>query len=73
MNQSITPINNQLISNESADRRTDQQPVNISRLLRPDIVQFHFACLGTEIFLRGLTLSNTLSSNPKFFIVQRHE
>jgi hypothetical protein len=26
---------------------------------------FHFPCLGTEIFLRELTLSNTLSSNPK--------
>ena len=33
----------------------------IGRLLRPDIVQFHFACLGTEIFLRELTLSSTLS------------
>ena len=38
---------------------------NVGRLLRPDIVQFHFACLGTEIFLRELTLSSTLSSNPK--------
>jgi hypothetical protein len=28
---------------------------------------FHFPCLGTEIFLRQLTLSNTLSSNPKSF------
>ena len=37
----------------------------LGRLLRPDIVQFHFACLGTEIFLRELTLSSTLSSNPK--------
>jgi hypothetical protein len=37
----------------------------IGRLLRPDIVHFHFPCLGTEIFLRELTLSNTLSSNPK--------
>ena len=37
----------------------------IGRLLRPDIVQFHFACLGTEIFLQGLILSSTLSSNPK--------
>ena len=37
----------------------------IGRLLRPDIVQFHFACLGTEIFLRELTLSRTPSSNPK--------
>ena len=26
----------------------------LGRLLRPDIVQFHFACLGTEIFLREL-------------------
>ena len=37
----------------------------IGRLLRPDIVHFHFTCLGTEIFLRELTLSNTLSLNPK--------
>ena len=37
----------------------------VGRLLRPDVVQFHFACLGTEIFLRELTLSSTLSSNPK--------
>ena len=35
------------------------------RLLRPDIVHFHFTCLGTEIFLPELTLSDTLSSNPK--------
>ena len=41
------------------------QGADIGRLLRPDIVQFHFACLGTEIFLRELTLSSTLSSNPK--------
>jgi hypothetical protein len=27
----------------------------IGRLLRPDIVHFHFSCLGTEIFLRELT------------------
>ena len=27
----------------------------IGRLLLPDIVQFHFACLGTAIFLRELT------------------
>jgi hypothetical protein len=37
----------------------------IGRLLRSDIVYFHFPFLGTEIFLRELTLSNTLSSNPK--------
>ena len=37
----------------------------LGRLLRPDIVHFHFTCLGTEIFLRELTLSSTLSSNPK--------
>ena len=37
----------------------------LGRLLRPNIVQFHFACLGTKIFLRELTLSSTLSSNPK--------
>jgi hypothetical protein len=35
----------------------------IGCLLRPDIVHFHPPC--TEIFLRELTLSNTLSSNPK--------
>ena len=40
--------------------------VKLGCLLRPDIVvQFHFVCLGTEIFLRELTLSSTLSSNPK--------
>ena len=34
--------------------------------IRPFAVKnFHFPCLGTEIFLRELTLSNTLSSNPK--------
>ena len=33
--------------------------------LSPDIVQFRSACLRTEIFLRELTLSSTLSSNPK--------
>ena len=43
---------------------------SIGRLLRPDIVHFHFPCLGTEIFLWELTLSNTLSFH--FFIVQRH-
>jgi hypothetical protein len=37
----------------------------LGRLLRPDIVRFHFLCLGTEIFLLELTLSNTLSSNPE--------
>ena len=37
----------------------------VGRLLRRDIVQFHFACLGTEIFLWELTFSSTLSSNPK--------
>ena len=41
----------------------DLKPVG--RLLRPDIVHFHFTHLGTEIFLRELTLSNTLSLNPK--------
>jgi hypothetical protein len=39
--------------------------VVLGRLLRPDIVHFHFTHLGTEIFLRELTLSNMLSSNPK--------
>ena len=39
--------------------------VVLGRLLRSDIVQFHFACLGTELFLQELTLSSTLSSNPK--------
>ena len=34
-------------------------------LTRPDIVHFRSACRGTEIFLRELTLLNTLSSNPK--------
>ena len=38
---------------------------NVDRLLSPDIVQFRSACLRTEIFLRELTLSSTLSSNPK--------
>jgi hypothetical protein len=33
--------------------------------MRPDIVRFHFPCLGTDIFLRELTPSNTLSSDPK--------
>ena len=37
----------------------------VGRLLRPDIVHFRSACGGTEIFLRELALSNTLSSNPK--------
>ena len=37
----------------------------LDRLLSPDIVQFRSACLRTEIFLRELTLSSTLSSNPK--------
>ena len=36
----------------------------IDRLLSADIVQFRSA-LRTEIFLRELTLSSTLSSNPK--------
>ena len=39
----------------------------LGRLVRPDIVHFHFTHLGTEIFLPELTLSNTLSSNPKSF------
>jgi hypothetical protein len=38
---------------------------DLGRLLRPDIVHFRSACRGTEIFLRELTLVNTLSSNPK--------
>ena len=33
------------------------QKIQVGRLLRPDIVHFHLACLGTEIFLRELTLS----------------
>ena len=37
----------------------------VGRLPRPDIVHFRSACRGTEIFLRQLTLLNTLSSNPK--------
>ena len=37
----------------------------LGRLPRPDIVHFRSACRGTEIFLRELTLLNTLSSNPK--------
>jgi hypothetical protein len=37
----------------------------IVRPLRPDIVHFHLACLGSEIFLRELTHSSTLISNPK--------
>ena len=36
---------------------------HIGRLLRLDIVQFHFAYLGTKIF--SDLNSNTLSSNPK--------
>ena len=39
--------------------------LSVGRLLRPDIVHFHLTCLGTEIFLWELTLSSTLSSNPK--------
>ena len=39
--------------------------VHLDRVLSPDIVQFRSACLRTEIFLRELTLSSTLSSNPK--------
>ena len=39
----------------------------LGRLPRPDIVHFRGACRGTEIFLRELTLLNTLSSNPKSF------
>ena len=38
---------------------------SLDRLLSPDLVQFRSACLRTEIFLRELTLSSTLSSNPK--------
>ena len=34
-------------------------------VIRPDIVHLHFKSLGTEIFLRELTLSSTLSSNPE--------
>jgi hypothetical protein len=41
------------------------EELHVGRLMRPDIVHFHYACLGTEIFLRELTLSSTLSSNPK--------
>ena len=37
----------------------------VDRVLSPDIVQFRSACLRTEIFLGELTLSSTLSSNPK--------
>jgi hypothetical protein len=40
----------------------------VGHLLRPDIVHFHFTCLGNEIFLRELTLSNMLSSNPNSFL-----
>ena len=42
---------------------------NLGRLLRPDIVHFHFTCLGTEIFVWELTFSSTLNSNPKSFRV----
>ena len=37
----------------------------LDRLLSLDIVKFRSVCLRTEIFLRELTLSSTLSSNPK--------
>ena len=53
---------------EQCSRKPDmlvQIPLEIDRLLSPDIVQFRSACLRTEIFLRELTLSSTLSSNPK--------
>ena len=43
----------------------------IGCLPRPDIVHFRSACRGTEIFLRELTLLNTLSSNPKKFPLRR--
>jgi hypothetical protein len=33
------------------------------RLLLPDIVHFHLACLGTKIFLPERTRASTLSSN----------
>ena len=46
-------------------KTTLQKWLVIGRPLRPDIVRFHLACLGSEIFLRELTLSSTLSSNPK--------
>ena len=37
----------------------------LGHLLRLTVVHFPWTCLGTEIFLHGLTLSSTLSSNPK--------
>jgi hypothetical protein len=37
--------------------------IPIGRPLCPDIVHFHLACLRSEIFLRELTFSSTLSSN----------
>ena len=40
---------------------------DVGRLLHPDIVHFHFTCLGTEIFLRERILSSMLSSNLKSF------
>jgi hypothetical protein len=60
--------------NKCTGRQSYLNSLVLSRLLHPDIVHFHFPCLGTEIFLRELTLSNTLSSNPtNFIIVQLHE
>ena len=39
--------------------------IYIGRFPLPHIVHFRSACRGTEIYLRELTLLNTLSSNPK--------
>jgi hypothetical protein len=51
---------------------------HMDRLLRRDIVHFHFECLGTEVFLRVtrsfLTNCYFIFTNflTIFFIVQRH-
>ena len=37
----------------------------LDRLLCPDIVQFHYACLRSKIFLREIALLSTLNSNLK--------
>ena len=39
----------------------------IGRLLRPNSVSYRLTSLGTKIFLRELTLSNTLSLNANCF------
>ena len=44
---------------------------HIDRLLCPDIVQFHSACLRTEIFLRELALSSTAEFKSEEFSLRR--